>query len=364
MRRRLFAAFGLLLGTGCDREPVRPVPAGPSASEVASARKAVAAKLVASALSDVRARKLELAAPEWEERRVAFGRRLLVRLGPSSLEAFSVPTMAPLFTEPLEGPRGLVELAGGSVLAIGAETTLRVDPEAKTPVRLPRVSATPGVAFLPERRNSAQIWAVHRNGGIAARHELALDRELSLMDTIILEGYDGGPVAAMKNGELLFRSSDGARITVPEGRPRSVRAGVQPWRLLPARRVDQAFAVTADGRVELWQLGEGLFVRRRSELGAQPLSVSSAGDQLAAVLVRETPAGRAFELVVHSAEGKISFQRPLDVPAAAFGDDDWAARLVADHGVALAEGGDFVAVGGPSRLRVFALDGEKIVLER
>lgn len=320
------------------------------------------AKRVASALSEVRAKKLELAAPDWDERRVAFGRKLLVRLGPSTLEAFSVPSMTPLFTEPLEGPRGLVELAGGSVLAVGAEVTLRVDPEAKTPVRLPRVSATPGVAFLPERRNSAQIWAIHR-GGIAARHELALDRELSLTDTITLEGFDGGPVAAMKNGELLFRSSDGVRLTVPEGRPRSARIDVRPWRLLPARRIDQAFAVTADGRVELWQLGDGLLVRRRWAFGARPLSATSAGDRLAAVLVRETPAGRSFELVVHSADGETSFQRSLraDTP---LGDDDWAAKLVADHGVALSEGGDFVAVGGPTRLRVFALGDGKAVLDR
>jgi len=363
VRRRLFAALGLLLGTGCDREPARPVPAGPSASEVASARRAIVAKLVASALSDVRARKLELAAPEWEECRVAFGRRLFVRLGPSALEAFSVPSMTPLFTEPLEEPRALVELAGGSVLAIGAEATLRVDPDAKTPVRLPRVPATPGAVFLPERRNSTQIWGIHRGAGIAARHELALDRTSSLTDTITLEGYDGGPIAAMKNGELLFRSSDGVRITVPEGRPRRARAELRAWRLLPARRVDQAFAVSAEGAVELWQLGEGLLVRQRMTLGARPISAVSAGDRLAAVLVHETPAGRSFELRVLSADGKSLLARPLAAPAATLG-DDWAAQLVADHGVALSESDGFVAVGGPTRLRVFALDGGKAVLER
>lgn len=363
MRRRFLAALGLLLGTGCDREPVRPVPAGPSASEVASARQAIVAKLVASALSDVRAHKLELAAPEWEECRVAFGRRLLVRLGPSTLDAFSVPSMTPLFSEPLEGPRGLVELAGGSVLAIGAEVTLRVDPDAKTPLRLPRVPATPGAVFLPERRNSTQIWAVHRGAGIAARHELSLERELSLTDTITLEGYDGGPIAAMKNGELLYRSSDGVRITVPEGRPRRARAELRAWRLLPARRVDQAFALTADGQVELWQLGQGLLVRQRTSLGGRPISATSSGDRVAAVLVHETPSGRSFELRVLSADGKGAFQRPLGAPAATL-DEDWAAKLVADHGVALSESDDFVAVGGPTRLRVFALADGKAVLER
>jgi hypothetical protein len=330
---------------------------------VASSRQAIVAKLVESALSEVRVRKLELVAPEWEEQNLAFGRRLLVRLGREKLEAFAVPSMTPLFAEPLAGPRGLVALPGGSVLAIGAEAALRVDPDAKTPVRLPRISATPGAVFLPERRNSAQVWAVHRSGAIAARHELSLERELSLSDTITLEGYDGGPVTSMKNGELLFRSADGVRITVPEGRPRNARADIRPWRLLPARRVDQAFAVAADGEVRLWQLGEGLLVRRRMSLGLRPISAASSGDVLAVVLVKESASGRSFELRVLSAEGETLLAVPLDAPAQALG-DDWAAKLVAAHGVALAESDGLVCVGGPERLRVFSLRDGKRVFER
>lgn len=331
---------------------------------MASARKAVVANLVASALAEVRTKKLDLVAPEWEEQNLTFGRRLFVRLTSGKLEAFAVPSMAPLFSEPLEGPRGLVELAGGSVLAVGAELTLRVDPDAKTPVRLPRISATPGVVFLPERRNSTQIWAVHRGGGIAARHELALDRELSLNGTINLEGYDGGPVASMKNGELLFRAADGVRITVPEGRPRPQRAAdLRPWRLLPARRVDQAFALDAGGEVRLWQLGEGLLVRKRITLGKRPISAASSGDLLAVVLVTESTSGRSFELRVLSAEGETLFTRSLEAPSAAVG-DDWAAELVSDHGVVLSESDGLVAVGGPTRLRVFSFRSGESVLER
>jgi hypothetical protein len=363
VRRRSLAALAILAVLGCDREPPRALPAGPSPSQVASARQAIVTKLVASALSEVRARKLELVPPEWEDRRVAFGRRLLVRLGSSRLEAFAVPSMTPLFSEALEGPRGLVELPGGSVLAIDVDAALRIDPDAKTPVRLPRISATPGVVFLPERRNSAQVWAVHRSGGIAARHELALDRKLSLLDTITLEGYDGGPIAAMKNGELLFRSADGVRITVPEGRPRSARADIRPWRLLPARRVDQAFAVSAEGEVRLWQLGEGLLVRRRLELGSRPISAASSGDVLAVVTVKEAPAGRAFELRVIGPEGETLLSLPLGAPAEPLG-EDWAAKLVAEHDVSISESDGLVAVGGPSRLRVFSLRDGKSVFDR
>lgn len=363
VRRLGPAALSLLFVVGCDREPARPAPAGPSASEVASARQAIVARLVASALSDVRVRKLELAPPEWEERRLSFGRRLLVRLGREKLEAFATPSMTPLFSEPLEGPRGLVELAGGSVLAVGANAALRIDPDSEAPVRLPRISTTPGVVFLPERRNSAQVWVVHRGGRLAARHELALDRELSLVDTITLEGYDGGPVASMKNGELLFRSTDGVRIAVPEGRPRSARADIRPWRLLPARRVDQAFAVGADGEVRLWQLGEGLLVRQRVSLGSKPISAASSGDLLAVVLVKESAAGRSFELRVLSADGKTLLSVALDAPALATS-EDWAARLVAEHCVALTESEGLVSVGGPERLRVFSLRDGKRVFER
>jgi hypothetical protein len=363
LRRVAYTALGIVFCIGCDREPVRRAPAGPTASEVASARQAIAAKLVASALSEVRSQRISLSSPEWETQHVAFGRRLFVRLGEDSLEAFALPSLASLFSAPLEGPRGVVELAGGSVLAIGERECLRVDPDAKIPVRLPRIFTTPGVTFLPERRDSSLVWALHRAGGLLARHELVLDRELSLRDTITLEGYDGGSVAAMKNGELLYRASDGIRLTVPEGRPRRFRYDARPFRLLPARRVDQAFAVSAAGDVELLQLGEGILVRKRFALGAAPISVATSGDTLAAVLVHEGGKDRTFSLRVFSSEGKELLSRELG-PGAPPEGEDWVARLVADHGVALSADDARVAVGGPRRLRVFSLSDGGIVLER
>jgi hypothetical protein len=330
---------------------------------VASARQAIVAKLVASALSEVRAQRISLSSPEWETQKIAFGRRSLVRVSADTLEAFASPSLAPLFSAPLDGPRGVVELSGGSVLAIGLRESLRVDPDAKVPVRLPRIPATPGVTFLPERRDSSLVWALHRTGGLLARHELALDRELSLRDTITLEGYDGGSLAAMKNGELLYRSSDGLRLTVPEGRPRRFRYDARPFRLLPARRVDQAFAVSASGDVELLQLGEGILVRKRFALGASPISVAASGDMLAAVLVHEGGNARKFSLRVFSADGKELLTRELG-PGAPPEGEDWVARLVADHGVALSESDARVAVGGSRRLRVFSLADGAILLDR
>jgi hypothetical protein len=54
---------------------------------------------------------------------------------------------------------------------------------------------------------------------------------------------------------------------------------------------------------------------------------------------------------------------PLGAPAETLG-EDWAAKLVAEHDVSISESDGLVAVGGPSRLRVFSLRDGKSVFDR
>jgi hypothetical protein len=91
--------------------------------------------------------------------------------------------------------------------------------------------------------------------------------------------------------------------------------------------------------------------------------VSSSDDTLAAVRVHEGGNERTFSLRVVSSEGKELLARELGPGAAPVG-EDWVARLVADHGLALSATDARVAVGGPRRLRVFSLSDGAIVLER
>jgi hypothetical protein len=162
---------------------------------------------------------------------------------------------------------------------------------------------------------------------------------------------------------FLYRSTDGVRRALPEGRPQPFAPDFRPWRLLPGRRVDEAWAVAEDGRVELWQLGERLLVKARFTAGAAPFSAAASSDYLALVLVDETAAERRFRLRVFQNDGTPILERVLP-PGPPETGEDWTEVAVRDRHVALSETEPLVAVGGPGALQVFRLPAGDQVLTR
>jgi hypothetical protein len=359
---RCLLVLAVSLALGCAKRTPPPPPAeAPPAPSVEEERPGAAA--VASALASVRAR-ISLAAPPWELQPLSFGRHLLARLGRASVEVYSLPDGATVFERPLEGARGVVEIAGGSVLAVGLEQTLRIDPGAKAPVRLPPVPWLPGTVLLPERRDSGLVWAVQTMGRTFVRQRLDLDPTRSFDKAIALDGYDGGSVTPLRDGALLYRSTDGVRRALPESRPHAFKTTFEPWRLLPARRVDQAWAIAADGRIELWQLGDRLLVQKSFTAGAAPFSAAASPDYLALVLVDEPgDAPRRFRLLVLDGEGKTVLERALPPGPPEVG-EDWTEVAVRDRHVVLSDSEPFVAVGGPESLEVLRLPEGARVLGR
>jgi hypothetical protein len=256
----------------------------------------------------------------------------------------------------------VVTLAGGSVVAVGASAALRFDPGAKVPLELPPIAWFPGTLLVPERRDSNLVWAVHRAQKTLVRQRLALDPTQSFDKETTLEGYDGGALASLRDGAFVFGSGDGARFGLPEAHARAVTSDFPPWRLLPARRVDQAWAVAADGRVELWQLGERLLVKARFSAGAAPFDADASPDYLALVVVDEpAAAARRFRLVLFDNDGTRVLEQALP-PGDAETGDDWAEVAVRDRHVALSESEPLVAVGGPEALEVLRVpSGERLL---
>jgi len=312
----------------------------------------------------VRARELRIGAPEWQLQPLAFGRRLFVRLATDRLEAYALPKGERLFDYPLEMPRGTIEIAGGSVIVVAARQSLRVDPGAEQPVRLPAVPFLPGTLLVPDRRDSSGLWSVHVAGRLLARHLLALSEQRSIQGVVPLVDYDGGPVTAMRDGALVYRAADGVRRAFPGGRAHSLKPAIVPWRLLPGRRVDQVWAIAASGEVELWQIGDRIGVVARHALGAAPFDVAANSEYLAAVVVEEgTGAPRRFRLVVLSEKGEVVLRKDLGTDAPAQG-ERWASLAGQDRHVALAEPEALVAVGGPGGFRVLSIPGGETVLSR
>jgi hypothetical protein len=315
-------------------------------------------------LTAVHAR-ISLAAPAWQLQPLCFGHRLLVRLNEKDqVEVINVPELATAMEKRLDGVRGVVEIAGGSIVAVGANAALRFDPGAKAPVRLPPIPWLPGTLLLPERRDSNLLWAVETVGKNFVRQRLALDPTRSFDKAITPEGYDGGPVAILRDGALLYRSADGVRRALPENRPRSFAADFAPWRLLPSRRVDEAWAVAEDGRVERWQLGERLLVKASFSAGAAPFDAAANLDYLALVVIDEPGnAERRFRLRVFQEDGTLAFEHVL-APGPPETGDDWTELAVRDRHVAISDTDPFVAVGGPGGLEVLRLPGGERVATR
>jgi hypothetical protein len=352
----------LLVAFGCDREDTaqRPLPrpsappAGPSPG----------AQAVASLVASVRSRDLRLAAPGFQLQPFAFGKNLFVRLAGDHLEAYSMPSGKFLFEQPVDELRGVVEVAGGSAVIVATDSAFRVDPGAKEPVRLPAIPFLPGTVLVPDRKDSAALWSVHTVSRVLARHVLDITGKRSLDGVFTLADYDGGPVAAMRDGALVYRAEGGVRRTLPGGRARPLKSELSPWRLLPGRRVDQLWAVAADGRVELWQVGERIVVQARASLGDAPFDVAANAEYLAAIVVEEGAGKpRRFRLVVLSEKGDEVMREELPTEPPAEG-ERWAAIEGRNRHVALSEGEPLVAVGGPGTVRVLQIPGGAAVLSK
>jgi hypothetical protein len=358
--RVLFAV--LLVLFGCKAKPVatRPDAAPVSSDHGPSPGARAAASLVAS----VRSTELSLAAPNWQLQPLAFGKGLLVRLADKRVEAYSMPGAELLFEQPLEEPRGAVEIAGGSVVVVAAGVTLRIDPGAKQPVRLPAIPFLPGTVLVPDRTDSNGLWSVHSAGKVLARQVLDISGKRRLEGVVTLADYDGGPITALRDGALVYRAADGVRRALPGGRAHPLKTDFVPWRLLPARRVDQVWAVGKNGLVELWQVGERIAVKWQASLGEPPFDVASSSEYLAAVVVQERRGvPRRFGLVVLSEIGDVMHSEDLG-PDAPVAGEKWAAFAGRDRHVAIAEGEPLVAVGGPGSVRVVRAKGGAVVLAR
>jgi hypothetical protein len=312
------------------------------------------ARALDSVLAGVRAR-ASLAAPGWQLQPLAFGEHLLGVLGADRVRSYALPEATLLIDQPLASPSGIVTIAGGSLLASGRAEALRLDPGAKKAVRLPPIPTLPGTLLLPERRDSGFVWAVQPRSGLLVRQRLDLDPKRSFDGNITLEGYEGGSITVLRDGALFYRARGGVRRCLPESRPRPLATSFDAWRLLPGRRVDQAWAIAPDGSVELWLVGERLLVQKRFAAGAAPFDAASSSEYLALVVVDEPGnAPRRFRLLVFTNEGERVLERELPAGQPEVG-NDWEARAVENRHVALDDGEPLVAVGGPGEVMLLRL---------
>jgi hypothetical protein len=297
---------------------------------------------------------------------------VLGQLTASELRVLDAETGALSFAVPVAGPRLLVSLADGTLLAVGAQGMLRVDPSNKKATPLGRPVLLPGAQLLADAVSPDRVWVFDvLSGGQAARARptlasVVLDPTATgvlLPERLVeLELPAGGVLGRTREGVWLYASGRGAERFGPGGARLPKLAlpelGELLW-LLPARRLDQCFAVErrrvfrALVTPSFRQLGES------AELAGTPLTaaVGDEGRLLAVVVV--TGEGPRFELQLFDAELAVLGRVPLpsDPPT---GGPDWVKVVTQNQGVAAAPGAGRLAVGGPDRLLVLDAQGKQI----
>ena len=325
--------------------------AAPISSEVVAFEKAVQAK------------KLSLPARRIHSPQLAFGRGVLGQLGADALRVYDAADFRLLASEPLEGPRALLALADGSLLAIGAQHMLRWEREKKHAASLSRPVLLPGSQVYADAQQSDRFWVFDAGGRAGDGRGPTLfsyllkpgPAELALPEQSIELVARGGVFGVTREGTWLYVTASQAERFSPGGLRLSGLAlsePVSPTWLLPARRLDQSLWLDDNGHTSRVLVSPTYKRLATVQLPGRILdaAVGGEGTLLAAIVV--TGEGPRFELLLLDPElaelGRVVL--PSDPPT---GNDDWVKVVTENQTLAVALREKRVAVGGPSRLTIF-----------
>lgn len=301
---------------------------------------------------------------------LAFGKGILGQLAAGELRVFDTAGYELVASFALEQPRTIVTLADGSLLAIGARTLLRFDPATKKARQLPRPTLLPGVELRPDAMSSGRVWLFDAGRGStagtarAALHGVPLDGDAGavVLPDRSVELAGRGVLGTTREGVWLYLSERRAQRFGPAGaKLKELELPELPGLLwvLPARRLDQAYLVTEQGRVVRALVTPSFKQLSEARLAGSPFSadVGDEGRVLAVVVV--TGAGPRFELQLFDAELGVTgrAQLPGDEPT---GRSDWLQVVTGNQRVAVSAYEARVAVGGPQRVLIFDARGERL----
>ena len=360
---------GVLLGA-CKTQPeigeLAPSPVS-STLEAPPPKLRDAAPVSSEALAfekSVQAKKLSLPARRIHSPQLAFGKGVLGQLGADALRVYDAADFRLLASEPLEGPRALLALADGSLLAIGAHHMLRWERDKKHAASLPRPVLLPGSQLYADAQRPDRLWVFDAEGGVGDSHRPELlsyllkpgPRDLPLPEqSIELRSPRGGVFGVTREGTWLYVTAGLAERFSPGGLRLSgltLSEPVSPTWLLPARRLDQSLWLDDSGRTSRAMVSPTYKLLTSVQLPGKTLDadVGDEGRLLAALVV--TGEGPRFELLLLDPElgqlGRVVL--PSDPPT---GDDEWVKAVMENQTLAVAGRQPRVAVGGPSRLTIF-----------
>lgn len=348
-------------------QPARPAPtASGSASNSAPTEPERSARVVAplapgvlDTLRDVHRRALAITASTTPLTRLAFGAGRLVQATARGV----VFRDSKLGEAVAESDIGSVFAVGhgsdGSLFALGSSSGVRLEPRAGKPRVFPRAPFLPGASLLADLQSPDGFFVYYPVEQQLFRYPFVSEAStLLLLDERF--AFDGcsGPLAALRDGAFVCRTRTGLLRKAPRGRRTELRGPAElegAIRFLPAKRLDEVFAIGRAGQVTRHRLVPGLPVLGRFDLPDPPYEVVANEEALAFLLV-SSPAPeqpRRWTLLVtdHQGQSKLRVELPSPPPRA---DDSWAAVEVEDKNLAISGNEPVVAIGGSARVQAFS----------
>ena len=370
-RRLLLGVVSLVLG--CDLGSKRPERGGATHTVPTSIRSAAprvrpergeaeaASRVppaVAQTLRAVREQRLEIAPPTVPLQRLAFGAGRLVQARDSSV-AFLDTKRGDLVAETDIGAvRAVAHGSDGALFAVGAKSGIRLEARAAKPRPFPRATFFPGCQLFGDLEEPSYFYLFYSGEGQLYRYPFDVDAG-ALLPITTPSPLDGciGALTLLRDGVFVCRTAKGLGRKAARGKRSDFpwAAGFpEPFRLLPAKRLDELFAVSTAGEVVHFRLAAGLPELGRFRLPSAPYAAAANGEALAFVLVAAPIPGQArrWSVLVTDFDGQSRFRAELAAPSAS-ADDDWLAALVEDKNLAISSFGSLVAVGGSVRLKVW-----------
>ena len=315
---------------------------------------------VASALAKLRDTELELSPRTLPAQVLAVGRGRLAQLSERELLVRSLPDLRVVARAPMSGNPALVELLPGSLLALDQNRSLLLAPGTTHFREYAKVTLLPGRFVYPDLTSADRFWVLHPFSGSLFRYQLDADAGAPALGPFFdLPSFDGRAFSVLKDASLLYTTAKSWQRSYPAQRHVPLR-GMKPddvVRVLPAKRLDQLWLLTRDGTLVLGQLAATLTEVKRVTGGAMPFDAASNDEGLAVLELEQAPSRpRRWRLVVYAHSGERRFSADIPDDRAPGATDDWIAAVTRNKNVALSRHEPWVAVGGPSWLRVFNMN--------
>ncbi|MEO6602650.1 MAG: hypothetical protein ABIQ16_22390, partial [Polyangiaceae bacterium] len=312
----------------------------------------------AATLQDLHEQRLEVQPPSAPPQRLEFGPGRLLQASADHVVLRDTAEGELLSEVNIGTVLAVAHGSDGALFGVGISGGTRFESHVKKARAFPHAVFFPGSILFPDLEVPSQFYVDYPSEQELLRYSFESEAGalLPIDARIPFAGCTSAPTQ-LRDGAFACRTATGFARKAPRGTRTDFKPAVefgQPFWLLPAKRLDELYAIDRAGQVKHVRLVAGVPVLGAFQLPAPPYAAAANGEALAFVLV-SPPApgrGRRFCLLVTDFDGQVRLQVELGSrPAPA--EEDWARIVTEDKNLALSAFEPLVAVGGAVQVTVW-----------